>query len=287
MSNTPLVSILTALYNHEKYVKEALDSILNEDYTNKELIIVNDGSSDNSEEVVKKWIQENGHLIPVEYYFRPNKGVCETANELVAKARGKYIVWLPSDDALYGNTISERVTILEQNEEIGKLVLVSDAKVIDSNSSVIKGSSMTEYNRGDKNKYLDDTGILEEVLLNPSVSGPTLMINKSIYEIVGLYPKNLKGEDWFFMQRAASINGILFWDTPVGHYRVHDSNTSGTHISLEKKSEIVFYILKTFCINLLWFKNYKSRFLALKQIIKYSLSLIKLKLKIFLNKIKN
>jgi len=284
MNNTPLVSVLTALYNHEKYVKEALDSVLKEDYTNKELIIINDGSSDNSEEIVKKWIKENGHLISVEYYFRPNKGVCETANELVAKARGKYIVWLPSDDALYGNTISERVRILEEKEEAGKLVLVSDAKVFDSDSNIILQSSMTEYNRGNKHKYSSEKGILDEVLLNPSVSGPTLMINKSIYDKVGLYPKNLKGEDWFFMQRAASINGIFFWDNPVGLYRVHDSNTSGTHISLEKKSDIVFYILKTFWINLLWFTSYRSRLLALRQIIRYSLSLMKLKLKIFFNK---
>jgi glycosyltransferase involved in cell wall biosynthesis len=287
MNNTPLVSILTALFNHEKYIKEALDSVLKEDYLNKELIIVNDGSTDNSEQIVKEWIKENGHLIHTEYYYRSNKGVCETANELVGKAHGKYLVWLPSDDALFGNSIGKRVSLLEENEKKGKLVLVSDAKVIDSKSFVTKNSSMTEYNNGNKNKYYNDNGILEEVLLNPSVSGPTLMINKSIYKKIGTYPKNLKGEDWFFMQRAASINSILFWDNPVGLYRVHELNTSGEHITLDKKLDIVFYILKTFCINFLWFPTTKSKLLALKQILKYSLSLAKLKLKIFLSRIKN
>ncbi|MBS7255454.1 glycosyltransferase [Flavobacterium branchiicola] len=281
MSNTPLVSVLTALYNHEKYVKEALDSVLKEDYTNKELIIINDGSSDNSEEIVKRWIKENEHLVSVEYYFRPNKGVCETANELVAKARGKYIVWLPSDDVLYGNTISERVRLLEQNEEKGKLVLVSDAKVINSEGEIILNSTMTEYNRGNKEKYKYDEGIIEEVLMNPSISGAVLMINKALYNIIGVYPKDINAEDWFFIQRAAAIKSILFQDKPVSLYRVHDYNTSGAAIPLLQRRRLIVSIIKTFYRNIKWFKERKYKLMCIKQFIRYNLIYVKINLRIY------
>jgi glycosyltransferase involved in cell wall biosynthesis len=275
-----------ALYNHEKYVEEALDSVLKEGYGNKELIIVNDGSSDNSEEVVKNWMAKNGNLLKVEYFYRANKGICATANELVDRSNGKYIVWLPSDDMLFGNTITTRVGLLEKFEGNGKLVMVSDAKVIDSHSNVVKSSSMTEYNRGNKEKYYSDNGILEEVLINPSVSGPTILVNKNIYRKIGKYPENLQGEDWFFMQRAASMNSIIFCDIPVGCYRVHDTNTSGEHVTLEKKSKVVYYILMTFILNLSWFPGIKYKFLGIQMIIKHSLSLLKLRARIFLSNVK-
>ncbi len=284
MKNSPLVSILMALYNHEEYVVEALNSVLTEKYSHKELIIINDGSTDKSDHVVRNWINDNKNILDIKYIYRPNQGICKTANELISLANGKYYVWLPSDDSLYGNTIIDRVEILEKNEINKKFVLISDVKLIDSKSNVIVKSSMTEYHKGIKEKYYDNIGILEEVILNPSISGPALMINKKIYEIIGKYPENIKGEDWFFMQRAASIYAIKFWDNIVGNYRIHNDNTSGEHINLEKKATIIYYILRTFIINFKWFPSCKFKTLAIKQIVKYSLGLTKLKIRIIIKK---
>lgn len=280
MNNTPLVSILTALYNHEQYIKEALDSTLKENYQNKELIIINDGSTDNSEEVVKTWINDNGHLINVEYYCRPNKGICATANELVSKARGKYIVWLPSDDVLYGDTIGERVTLLERHESSGKLLLVSDAKGINAKGEIVFNSTMTNYNSGDKAKYQYENGIIEEVLMNPSISGAVLMINKAIYNIIGMYPTDINAEDWYFMQRAAAIKSVLFQDKAVSLYRVHDANTSGGSIPLVQRRRLIVSIIKTYYRNIRWFKDARHKFLCVFQLIKYILIYTKISAKI-------
>lgn len=273
MFNTPLVSILTALYNHESYIKEALDSILSEDYPHKELIIINDGSTDDSEGIVKDWILENGHLFPVEYISRPNKGVCATANELIAKARGKYIVWLPSDDILLNNTIRERVLILENTPD--KLVLLSDAAVIDFEGNII-GSSSMEHHCVDKKNYLSDEGILKQTINGLGISGATLFVNKEIYDLVGLYPEDISAEDWYFFQRAASKSKVLFWDRTVSLYRIH--NTNASH---ELNYKIFGSIIISFLSNYWYFPSWYYRALATKQIIKFSLIYVKVRAKAF------
>ena len=147
----PLVSIIVPSYNHEKYVIQTLESILEDTYPNKEILIIDDGSSDNSIEIIKKWIEKNKNKINIFFRHRNNKGICATFNELIDLANGKYILPLPSDDLLFNNTIGERVEILEQNPS--KLVLISDAHVIDSQRKIIFESMMSDFHKADKNKY--------------------------------------------------------------------------------------------------------------------------------------
>lgn len=274
MSKSPLVSILTALYNHEKYIEESLNSILQEDYVNKELIIVNDGSTDESELVVKKWIEANGHILPVEYISRPNKGICATANELITRSRGKYLVWLPSDDVFINNTIGDRVRILEDNPD--KLVLLSDAAVVNSNSEIIGKSSM-EHHQVNKQNYLNDDGILKQTITGLGISGATLFVNKGIYNLVGLYPEGLSAEDWYFFQRAAINKKILFWDKTVSLYRVHAKNTSHA-----LNYRIFSSIIISFLMNYRSFPTLNYKWLATRQIVKLSLIYVKVRIKAFL-----
>ncbi|MET3112924.1 alpha-1,3-rhamnosyltransferase [Pedobacter sp. CG_S7] len=277
MNNTPLVSILTALYNHENYIKESLDSVLQEEYTNLELIIINDGSTDNSEQIVKEWIKKNGGLIRTEYFFRSNKGVCATANELILKARGKYIVWLPSDDLLINNTIKDRVTILENNPD--KLVLLSDAAVINANGERIGESSM-EHHRVDKKNYHSIDGLIKQTITGLGVSGATLFLNKKIYDLVGFYPENLAAEDWYFFQRAACKGKILFWDKTVSLYRIHNSNASNA-LNYKIFSSIIISFIKNFS----QFPSFHYRILASIQIIKLSLIYLKVRAKVVIHEL--
>jgi len=275
----PKVSVIVPSYNHQSYINYALDSIVADDYPNKEIVIINDGSTDASDNVISEWVQKNKQHIPVNYLHRKNKGLTATLNELVTRAKGKYIIILASDDILHGNTITKRVELLEQNEAKGKLVLVSDALVIDGSNNVIMQSSMAEYNSGNKLKYSTDDGIMEEVILNPSISGATVMINKKMYDIIGPYAEDLKAEDWFFYQRAAAEKAILFWDSPVSLYRVHLENTSGLAAPIERQLSLIDTIIKTFYRNFSRFPSTKYKLLALRQLLKYILVYNKLKLK--------
>lgn len=242
MSIDNRVSIIIPSFNHEKYVIQTLESVLNDTYPNKEIVIVDDGSSDNSVEVIKNWIEENKDCIDIIFKHRYNKGISATCNELIKLATGKYIVILASDDLLFNNTIRQRVDILKQNPS--KLVLISDAHVIDSEGRIVFESMMSDFHKADKSKYNSEVAIIDEIVFRFSFSGPALMVDKSIYNIVGEYPENLKAEDLYFYIKSACLRKVLFWDKKVSKYRWHSKNISDTNPRLIKTVLITY--IKTF-----------------------------------------
>ena len=280
MHNNPLVSVIIPAYNHEKYIDYCLNSIMDDKYPNKEIIIINDGSTDNTNDIIINWINKHNNVnVLVRYVNRENRGLCTTLNELVNLAKGKYLLVLASDDALYGDTVTKRVEILEQNETNNKLVLISDALVIDNENNIILHSSMSEYNKGNKLKYETEKGIMEEVIINPSISGATSLINKKIFNIVGPYAEDLKAEDWYFYQRAAAKRAIMFWNHPVSLYRVHPTNTSGLAASIDQQLGLTKSIIKTYYRNYNKFPLIIFKLLSLKQLFKFIVIYNKLWLK--------
>ena len=129
-----LVSVLIPLYNHEKYINECLNSIKNQTYDNLELIIINDGSSDNSEQVVKLWIENNKNL-DITYISQENQGVTKTLNKMIGLAKGKYITLCASDDILTTESIEKRVDFLRNNSLLE--ACIGDANVIGTNSEFV------------------------------------------------------------------------------------------------------------------------------------------------------
>ncbi|MDB5141271.1 MAG: hypothetical protein JWR12_3187 [Mucilaginibacter sp.] len=276
--NYPLVSVIIPAYNHGQYITYTLNSVIDDTYFNKEIVIINDGSRDNTDDVVNAWIKINNTKIPIIYIKRENKGVCATLNELIRLSNGKYLLPIASDDLFYGNTITQRVEILENNEREGKLVLISDAVVIDENNNVIKLSSM-EMNNGNKLKFKTNKGILEEMITKPSTVGAISLINKSIYNTIGYYPEDLPIEDWFFFQRAAAIKAIIFWDKIVSQYRIHSNNMSGFNIPFKRQLEIYKAVKTSVYRNLKWFPSIYFKYLGLKKLIEIEFDILKLNLK--------
>ena len=100
----PLVSIGIALYNHEYYIKECIDSILNQTYDNIEIIVIDDGSKDASYQSALHAFETNPIKRPYILKTRPNKGMCNTLNEIITLAKGEYISFVGSDDFCQVNT---------------------------------------------------------------------------------------------------------------------------------------------------------------------------------------
>lgn len=265
MSNTPLVSIIVASYNHEKYVLNMLETVLQDDYPNKELIIINDGSSDKSDDIITKWVESHKQTLKIVYKFRENRGVCSTLNELIDLSRGKYLLPLPSDDLLVPGSIFERVAILENNPH--KMLLITDSLVIDENDKVIMDSSIVDYNKGDKSKFLTDDSILLSTLISPQISGPNIVINREIYEIVGRSKENLIAEDWYFYQRVAARHLMIFKDIICGKYRVHSQNSSG--VAIKGSTKMAWTIVLTYWYNWRIMPTFKYKIIALKELIKW------------------
>jgi alpha-1,3-rhamnosyltransferase len=261
----PLISVIMPSYNHAQYVVYALDSVLREDYPNKEIVIIDDGSTDNCAEVIQHWIDQHANKISVNFKSRPNKGLLFTLNELLDAAKGNYIALLASDDAFCNNGLARRMQLLQQTK---KMVAVCDCRVINNEGVITHQSWMKDVMKRDVSVYKTEEGIMKEVLTNPAISGPVLLIDRSVYKKIGKYPKDLFAEDWFFYQRCAAYRYIAYSDEIVSEYRRHDENTSS--IDTSKTKHLTKSIIKTFWMNWWLFPGLRMKALALKQLIRWN-----------------
>ena len=118
------VSVIVPVYNAEKYIEKCLDSIVHQTENEKiEIIIVNDGSSDNSEKIIKKYIENNLLKNKIKYFSKENEGVAKTRNFGIEKAISKYIMFLDSDDYLETNAFEVLEKYIDKNIDLIKFKL--------------------------------------------------------------------------------------------------------------------------------------------------------------------
>ena len=113
--NQPLVSAIVPCYNHEKFVVQAIDSILKQTYKNIELLVIDDGSKDSSPKLLQQLSEQH------QFYFeqQKNSGIHATLNKMISMSRGKYIAILASDDVWCLDRIEKQVAYMEQHLEVG------------------------------------------------------------------------------------------------------------------------------------------------------------------------
>lgn len=213
LNNKPLVSIIIPSYNHENYIKDTIESIVNQTYKNIELIIIDDGSKDNSIKVIEKL------NLKYEFLFikRENRGLCETLNEGISLSKGKYIAICASDDIYLENKIEIQVDFLENN----------------LNYSMCYGKIIKFADNGEKkfsdNRKCKSGKIFYDLMRTNFVPAVTQMYRKEIFNEVGYFDKNLWIEDWDMLLRIAYKYEIGFIDEYLALYRMHENNMSGNN----------------------------------------------------------
>jgi len=273
-NNFPLISIAIAAYNHEKYIELCLNSILEDDYPNKEIVIINDGSKDNTKSVIENWIARNSNKIKIIFKSRENKGIPKTLNELIDLANGDYIAYIASDDCLLKGGIYKRYQYLKDN--LQKMAVIADAMIINQDGDLLYNSAYNDFYKVNKEKFKTDESLKHEIVTNFSIPGPVLMVKKAIYKILGKYDENICYEDWEFYLRIVSKNLLGYIDNAVCRYRVHPANAcrSRSVINITKDNRKI--ILK----NYKYFKKYRIFFL--KSLIYNEFYLLYLKFKFYL-----
>lgn len=129
------VSIIIPVYNTGKHIEKCLNSIVNQTKnTDLETIIINDGSTDNSEEIVKGYIEKYKEVLNIKYYSKENEGIAKTRNFGIEKATSKYIMFLDSDDYIESNTLEILEKYIEQDIDLIKFKL----QRIDESDNVIE-----------------------------------------------------------------------------------------------------------------------------------------------------
>lgn len=133
MTDKPLVSIIMAAKNEEKFLAECLRSIANQTYQNWELIIIDDGSTDSTKQIILDFQK----TIPnrLEYLFIENRGTGFCINRGMSKANGKYIARMDADDVMFAERLAKQVEFLEQNPNIG--AIGGSAVFIDENEEIL------------------------------------------------------------------------------------------------------------------------------------------------------
>jgi glycosyltransferase involved in cell wall biosynthesis len=221
----PLVSVLVPIYNHARYVKHCLDSVLEDGYPRLEIIIIDDGSQDDSAALAQQWFNGQAPLLIERFMLdsRPNKGVTRTLNELVGKARGEYIILLASDDYLLPGGIAARLEYLRLHPV--KLAVFGDCIVVDDGGNKTHDSGIIDLYGGHSECLENDDLRALELIFNWCVTGPGFMARKELFDQVGLYDETLIVEDWDMYLRIAARGLLGFIPQPVSAYRYHGGNS--------------------------------------------------------------
>jgi glycosyltransferase involved in cell wall biosynthesis len=171
---TPVVSVVIPLYNKERWIEKTLLSVLNQSFTDWEAIIVDDGSTDRSLEVVEAFIQKN----PSNWILVKNKnaGQCHTRNSGIAQATGEYVAFLDADDIWSRNKLFEQVKILKESADVSLVispyVIFSDVNKVHHLRLVIQNNpkklltrwlEMRGYGAGTESTGLTRTALLREI----------------------------------------------------------------------------------------------------------------------------
>lgn len=130
----PKISVIVPVYNTEKYVEKCLKSIAEQKMNDLEIIIVNDGSTDNSEIIIKQWIEKNKENIKIKYLNKKNGGLSETRNFALPYATGKYISFIDSDDYIDFNLYSHLEQFMDDNVDLIKFKM----QTVDKDGNILE-----------------------------------------------------------------------------------------------------------------------------------------------------
>jgi glycosyltransferase involved in cell wall biosynthesis len=222
----PLVSVLIPAFNHERFVRRCLDSVLEDPYPAKELVIIDDGSRDRTPQRIAEWVAKHGGELPVEYVRRDNRGVAVTLNELAARAHGEFLRPGASDDYLLPGGLDAQVRYLLAHPDKG--AVIGDSVVVDQHGNKLHDSGMRDLHGADKGLYGSDDGIRRAVISHWAVGGPVTLIRKRALYTIARWSEGLRVEDWDLFLRLAARDALGFIDVSVCAYRLHGSNLSKT-----------------------------------------------------------
>ena len=224
-----LVSVVIPAFNHEPYIQRSLDSVAEQDYPNKEIVVIDDGSNDATKEKIEAWVRNNETSMKIIFKAQENVGTAKTLNRLLDMARGDYIALSSSDDYLLPGSLSLRVEMLNK---VNKKAVFGDCMVIDENDEYLHESSISGLYDGDKKLLQSNHHLPSQILRSFSIAGPAMLFHRSILSSLGNFDSSLLVEDWDFCLNLAVNNELAFLDHPVGVYRLHKSNTINRENSL-------------------------------------------------------
>lgn len=215
----PLVSVVIATYNQAKYLGDSIESVLNQTYGNVELIVVDDGSTDNTQEVLSQYC---GRITMIQ---QPNSERGAARNRGLYEARGEFIAFLDADDIWVPKKLAREVEYLLKHPDTG--VVYGDVKIIDESGRVT----------GRLRKPSHFGWVTREILTSNFVSFSSHLVRREAAVKIGGFPESrlISGsEDWVFWVHLSTQVRFAHLPVSTALYRIHPENTSSNARAMER-----------------------------------------------------
>lgn len=223
----PKVSVIIPTYNYASFIVEAVESVLAQTFKDMEVIVVDDGSTDNTRDVLKRF---NGKII---YLYQENRGAPTARNKGIRAAQGEYLGFLDADDLWMPEKLEIQVPILDQDPEVG-LVYANTYNV---------GALREHQLLSMANKSGGSGRIFTKLLEGNFIPSPSVLVRKSCFEEVGLFDDDmgkLAAQDWDMWLRIARVYKVVYVDQVLAKYRYHTRNMTS---DLERSKAGRLYVL--------------------------------------------
>ncbi|WP_044870721.1 glycosyltransferase [Pseudomonas sp. LFM046] len=208
----PLVSVIISSYNHADYIEACIGSVLAQTYPNVELLVVDDGSRDDSVARIRRLQEIHGF----DFVAQQNKGLSRTLNETIARAKGTLIAPFGSDDIMLPERLAIQVAHMRDKPEVG--ICAGNVETIDEAGRVRPKQKLRPARR----LGFDDIFLGRE----PGAPAPTMLFRREAFETVGGYDPEIRLEDLLMklkITRAGYVIDIL--GDVLAQYRTHEHNT--------------------------------------------------------------
>lgn len=226
--NQPKVSIIIPVYNGEKYLKEAIDSALAQTYSNIEVIVINDGSCDNTEIIALSYGDR------IRYFSKENGGVASALNLGIMEMKGEYFSWLSHDDIYLENKIEKQIAIL--NEVGDPFRIVFGSWIIKEMNTGQTYLLPPEYRFSIEQKQNSVFPVLFGL-----VNGCTLLIHKSHFERVGVFDESLlTSQDYDLWFRLMRNQETIYSEDALVIQRRHNEQGSNTILEFKRNCEELY-----------------------------------------------
>lgn len=218
----PLVSVLVASFNHERFVEQALDSVVGQSHRNLELIIVDDCSTDGSVERIRSWIDRTGQ--PATFVVNEsNRGICAVLNQLFALSSGQFCILLDTDDWLEPDRIRHHIDHFESLDPDIPLVF-GDAAVRDEQGRSIGVSFLDQIFSGAP--IPDGAAVFGRLLGGNFIPTSTVTVRRAAVVDAGGYDESLSYDDYDMWLRLSHRSRFSYREGIVANYRVLSSSMS-------------------------------------------------------------
>lgn len=221
-----LLSVIIPSYNHSLYIGEAIQSVMNQTYQNWELIVVDDGSKDNSLEIIGEFVKKDSRI---QLVAQENSGAHNAINRGLEMAKGKYLAVLNSDDIYEDNRFAIMIEDMEKNPQID--FSCSYISVINSKGKKLgvkegwRNMESWVVPHKELSFAATDDFKLNLIMGNFTSTTSNFLFTRRLYEKIGGM-RNLRfAHDWDFALRAAEVTECKLIEEPLLRYRVHETNT--------------------------------------------------------------